>query len=56
VFNCGSDEFISYQGLCTLIHDSIGNAAEDRKYLYYEPKLFDKWDGTGGVIRHVSLC
>ena len=46
VFNCGSDEFISYQGICTLIHDALGNEDKVRKYLYYEPKNYD-WDGSG---------
>lgn len=47
VFNCGSDEFISYQGLCSLIHTTVGVEEKDRKFLYYEPKDFDQWDGSG---------
>ena len=46
VFNCGSDEFVSYQGICTMIHNALGTDEKDRKYLYYEPKNYN-WDGSG---------
>jgi nucleoside-diphosphate-sugar epimerase len=41
VFNCGSDEFVSYEGLCSLIHTALGTEDKDRKYLYYEPKQYE---------------
>lgn len=46
VFNCGTDRYVTYKGLCQMVHAALGNAPEDCKHLYYEPKLFDKWDGT----------
>jgi len=47
VFNCASDRYISYKGLCSLVHKALGNEASDCSHLYYEPKAFDNWDGTG---------
>ena len=47
MFNCVSDEFITYQGLCGAVHDALKTASEGRKYLYYEPKEFDHCDGAG---------
>jgi len=46
VFNCASDRFVTYRGLCEALHDANATPAEKRKYLYYEPKDFDQWDGS----------
>ena len=47
IFNCGTDRYISYKGLSQTIHKKLGNADADMKYMYYEPKDFDHWDGSG---------
>lgn len=44
-FNCAGDTFITYKGLCERVNSALGGA-EDIKYLYFEPKLFDV--DTGG--------
>ena len=49
VFNCASDRLTTYRGLCEALHDLNGSPADKRKYLYYEPKDFDHWDG-GSVV------
>lgn len=40
VFNCGTDRYISYQGLCQLVHREVGSQEQDRGYLYFDPKLY----------------
>ena len=50
-FNCGGHSFITYKGLCEKINMAIASAegsavADEVKYLYFEPKLFDV--DTGG--------
>jgi nucleoside-diphosphate-sugar epimerase len=47
VFNCGSDRYITYKGLCGLIHKHYSNADDEIKYLHYDPEDFTHWDGTG---------
>jgi len=48
VFNCGTNRMITYKGLTESIHKALGNDLEkDVKYLFYEPKDFDHWDGSG---------
>jgi nucleoside-diphosphate-sugar epimerase len=47
IFNCGTDKSISYKGLAKIIHTALGNDASDMRFMYYEPKDFDKWDGSG---------
>lgn len=49
VFNCGTDRYISYKGLCTLIHDELKNGEDVRKYLFYDPNEFDHWKGSGAA-------
>ena len=46
VFNCGTDRYITYSGLCNALHDIYATPNEERSFLYYEPKDFDKWDGN----------
>ena len=38
IFNCGTDNYISYNDLCKGIHKALGNADSDCKITYYEPK------------------
>lgn len=39
---------ITYKGLSDAIHKALGNNVDtDAKYLFYEPKDFDNWDGSG---------
>lgn len=47
VFNCGTDRYITYKGLCGLIYKHYNNAENDIKYLHYDPEDFAHWDGTG---------
>ena len=47
VFNCGTDRYITYKGLCGLIHKHYNNAEEDIQYLHYDPQDFSHWDGDG---------
>lgn len=47
VFNCVGSRYITYRGLCELIHDALGTQEDDRKYLFYEPQDFDQWEGEG---------
>jgi nucleoside-diphosphate-sugar epimerase len=47
IFNCGTDRYITYKGLSKIIHEKYGNSEDDIKFLSYEPKLFDHWDGSG---------
>jgi hypothetical protein len=52
VFNCGTSKFVSYKGLSDMTHKALGNDVEkDAKYIYYEPKDFPDWDGSGMYIR-----
>ena len=46
VFNCGTDRFVTYKGLTTLIHAALGTPAEDQKTVSYDPDNFPDWDGT----------
>mmetsp|Transcript_24701 Transcript_24701/g.41183 ORF Transcript_24701/g.41183 Transcript_24701/m.41183 type:complete len:374 (-) Transcript_24701:157-1278(-) len=50
IFNCGTDRYVSYQGICTLIHDVLKTPEEDRKYMYYDPKDFSHWKGSGAQV------
>lgn len=45
IFNCGTDTYVTYRGISELFHDALGNSAEDRRYMYYEPKEFEHWKG-----------
>ena len=47
VFNCGTDRYITYKGLCGLIHKHYNNAEEAIRYFHYDPEDFTHWDGTG---------
>lgn len=38
IFNCGTDNYISYNDLCKGIHKALGNDDTDCKITYYEPK------------------
>lgn len=38
IFNCGTDNYISYNDLVKGIHKALGNAESDAKMTYYEPK------------------
>lgn len=40
IFNCGGERYLTYQGLCNMVKESLGTS-EDLKYLYFEPKLFN---------------
>lgn len=41
IFNCGTDNYITYNDLVKGIHKALGNADSDAKFIYYEPKDFD---------------
>ena len=38
IFNCGTDNYISYNNLCKGIRKALGNDDSDCKITYYEPK------------------
>jgi hypothetical protein len=50
IFNCGTDIYLSYIGLCSIIHDACGNSAEDMKYFFYDPKDFDTFTKNDPVF------
>lgn len=38
IFNCGSDRYITYKGLCQLVHQAAGNSPQDGPtYSLYDP-------------------
>lgn len=45
VFNCGTDRYVSYKGICQLIHKELGTSEDNIKYMYYDPKAFTHWEG-----------
>ncbi|KAJ1431846.1 hypothetical protein B484DRAFT_448158 [Ochromonadaceae sp. CCMP2298] len=50
VFNCGTDRYVSYKGICDMVHDTLGTPAEERKFMYYDPKDFVHWKGSGAQV------
>jgi len=44
VFNCGTDRYVTYKGICQLIHKTLGNGEDKQKFLFYDPKEFAHWD------------
>ena len=43
VFNCGTDRYISYKGICQLVHSALKTDVEkDVSYLYFDPALVCK--------------
>jgi len=50
IFNCGTDKYVTYKNLCTLVHETLNNDPKDAQYLFYEPKEFDHWKSKDDVM------
>eukprot|EP00595_Chromulina_sp_UTEXLB2642_P003157 CAMPEP_0196765942 /NCGR_PEP_ID=MMETSP1095-20130614/15663_1 /TAXON_ID=96789 ORGANISM="Chromulina nebulosa, Strain UTEXLB2642" /NCGR_SAMPLE_ID=MMETSP1095 /ASSEMBLY_ACC=CAM_ASM_000446 /LENGTH=353 /DNA_ID=CAMNT_0042125369 /DNA_START=32 /DNA_END=1089 /DNA_ORIENTATION=- len=48
VFNAGTDRYISYKGLISIIDSALGHETAS-KILSYDPKNFPEWDGKEDV-------
>lgn len=45
VFNCGTDRFVSYKGICNLVHSALKTDLDkDAKYLYFDPLNYQNVD------------
>lgn len=41
VFNCGTDRFVSYKGICEMVHAAMNSDKEkDVKYMYFDPTQY----------------
>ncbi len=43
-FNCGTDTYVGYKAFADMVNSAWGNAPEDNKYLFFDPKDFDIWE------------
>lgn len=51
IFNVGSERYITYRGICEVIHDALGTDEKDRSYLFYDPDKFSESSGIGFPFR-----